>query len=43
METLRIGERFPQLEANAVGGGSLRVPDELHDTIAILIFYRGHW
>ncbi|MGH7509965.1 MAG: hypothetical protein ACREMZ_10885 [Gemmatimonadales bacterium] len=42
METLRIGERFPALQAPAVDGGTLRIPDELHE-ISVLIFYRGHW
>jgi hypothetical protein len=43
MQTLRVGERFPELEASAVDGSTLRVPDELHDITAVLIFYRGHW
>jgi peroxiredoxin len=43
METLRIGQRFPALEARAVDGSMLRIPDELHDLTAVLIFYRGHW
>jgi peroxiredoxin len=43
MQTLRVGERFPELEARAVDGSTLRVPDELHDITAVLIFYRGHW
>jgi peroxiredoxin len=43
METLRIGERFPGLQARAVDGTTLRLPDQLHDFIAVLLFYRGHW
>jgi peroxiredoxin len=43
METLRIGERFPELQARAVDGTTLRLPDELHGIIAVLLFYRGHW
>jgi peroxiredoxin len=43
METLRVGERFPQLQARAVDGTTLRLPDELHGTTAVLLFYRGHW
>lgn len=42
MEALRVGERFPGLQARAVDGITLRIPDELQD-IAVLIFYRGHW
>ena len=43
METLRIGERFPELQARAADGSLLRIPDDLHDLCAVLIFYRGHW
>jgi peroxiredoxin len=43
METLRVGNRFPQLQARAVDGTTLRMPDDLEDNIAVLIFYRGHW
>jgi peroxiredoxin len=42
METLHVGERFPGLQARAVDGSTLRIPDELQD-ITVLIFYRGHW
>jgi peroxiredoxin len=42
METLRVGDRFPGLQARAVDGSTLRIPDELHD-FTVLIFYRGHW
>jgi peroxiredoxin len=43
METLRVGERFPELQGRAVDGSPLRVPDELGDGLAVLLFYRGHW
>jgi hypothetical protein len=43
METLRIGGHFPTLQARAADGTSLRIPDELHDHVAVLLFYRGHW
>jgi hypothetical protein len=43
METLRVGERFPVLEARAVEDSTLRIPDDLHDLTAVLLFYRGHW
>ncbi len=42
METLHTGERFPALQARAMDGSTVRIPDELHD-ITVLIFYRGHW
>jgi peroxiredoxin len=43
MQTLGVGEQFPLLQARAVDGSTLRVPDELRDGAAVLIFYRGHW
>jgi peroxiredoxin len=43
MQTLRIGERFPDLQGRAVDGTTLRIPDELRGRIAVLLFYRGHW
>jgi peroxiredoxin len=43
METLRVGNRFPQLQARAVDGTTLRLPDELQGITAVLLFYRGHW
>jgi peroxiredoxin len=43
METLRVGERFPELQGRAVDGSTLRIPDDLQGIIAVLIFYRGHW
>jgi peroxiredoxin len=43
METLRVGNRFPQLQARAVDGSTLRIPEDLQGSIPVLIFYRGHW
>ena len=43
METLRVGERFPELQARGVDGSTLRIPEGLEGSIAVLIFYRGHW
>jgi peroxiredoxin len=43
METLRVGERFPELQALAVDGTTLRLPDGLSGSNAVLLFYRGHW
>jgi len=43
MEILRIGDRFPELQGRAVDGSALRLPDDLQDGIAVLLFYRGHW
>jgi peroxiredoxin len=43
METLRVGGEFPLLQACAVDGSTFRIPDDLQDSTAVLIFYRGHW
>jgi peroxiredoxin len=43
METLRVGDRFPELQGRAVDGSTLRLPDGLRDSIGVLLFYRGHW
>lgn len=43
MDTCRIGERFPGLEVHIVDGGTLRLPDALRGSPAVLLFYRGHW
>jgi len=43
MDCLRVGTRFPELRVPLLGGGSLELPDALHDATAVLLFYRGHW
>jgi peroxiredoxin len=43
MDTLRVGQRFPDLQARAVNGTTLHIPEDLHDATAVLLFYRGHW
>jgi peroxiredoxin len=43
MEALRVGQRFPELQGCAVDGSTLRIPDGLRGTAAVLLFYRGHW
>ena len=43
MEPLRVGTRFPDLQARAVDGSTLRIPEELQGLTAVLLFYRGHW
>jgi peroxiredoxin len=40
---LDSGDRFPSLEINKVGGGTLRLPDDLADDWGVILFYRGHW
>lgn len=43
MNTLRIGEPFPEIRASTIDGNTLHVPNELHGLNAVLLFYRGHW
>ncbi|MGH7578209.1 MAG: hypothetical protein ACREM1_24220 [Longimicrobiales bacterium] len=43
METLKVGERFPDMRLEAVDGSNIRVPDELVGVRAVLLFYRGRW
>ncbi|HEY7482198.1 MAG TPA: hypothetical protein VH680_16920 [Gemmatimonadales bacterium] len=43
MESLRVGQRFPELQGRAVDGSTLSIPDGLRGAPAVLLFYRGHW
>lgn len=40
---LDIGDAFPKLTLNLVGGGTLDLPDGLDGRYKIILFYRGHW
>lgn len=42
-EKLRIGDTFPSITLNLVGGGSVMLPDEIQSDFAVVLFYRGHW
>lgn len=43
MNTLQIGDRFPQLTFDTVDGGTLRLPEDLAGLHGIILFYRGRW
>jgi peroxiredoxin len=43
MEKLQQGDRFPALTLSLVGGGQVRIPDDLPGRYAAVLFYRGHW
>lgn len=43
METLKVGERFPEMQLQAVDGSAIDVPQELEGVRAVLLFYRGRW
>ena len=40
---LQQGDRFPSLTLKLVGGGTMRVPEEISTRYLALLFYRGHW
>lgn len=42
-EKLQQGDRFPSLVLTLVGGGTIRIPDEIPTRYAAVLFYRGHW
>jgi peroxiredoxin len=43
MNTLKIGDRFPDLEVETVPGGKLQLPGDLRGRYAVVLFYRGKW
>jgi len=42
-DKLGIGDAFPELQFDLVGGGSLSLPDGLDAKYKVVLFYRGHW
>ena len=40
---LESGDRFPHLMFNKVGGGTVRLPDDLAGAWGVVLLYRGHW
>ena len=42
-DKLGIGDAFPELQFDLVGGGSLGLPDGLDAKYKVVLFYRGHW
>jgi peroxiredoxin len=40
---LQNGDRFPNLDIPAVGGGSLSLPGDLAGSYGVVLIYRGHW
>ena len=42
-DKLNIGDTFPRLTLNRVGGGTLDLPGDLDAAYNIVLFYRGHW
>ena len=42
-DKLNPGELFPSLSLNIAGGEKLTLPDDIVSTMALVLFYRGHW
>lgn len=43
MARLSNGQRFPNLQVPAVGGGTLNLPDDLAGQFGVVLIYRGSW
>lgn len=41
-EKLDLGDAFPGVTLNRVGGGTVTVPDA-EAKYTVMLFYRGHW
>ena len=37
------GDPFPPLELDKVGGGKVRLPEDLAGSWGVVLLYRGHW
>ena len=42
-DKLNLMDSFPSIELTPVGGGTLRLPEEIGADYGIVLFYRGHW
>jgi len=42
-EKLGIGDPFPGITLDVVGGGTLDLPAGLDTKYKVILFYRGHW
>lgn len=40
---LQNGDRFPDLDLDLVGGGTVAIPRDLAGSYAVVLFYRGSW
>ncbi|MGI8416467.1 MAG: peroxiredoxin family protein [Nakamurella sp.] len=43
MPLLGNGQRFPELEVPAVGGGTISLPGDLAGSSGVVLIYRGSW
>ena len=42
-EKLQQGDRFPSMTFELVGGGQVRIPEDMTGRYMAVLFYRGHW
>lgn len=42
-QRLQNGQAFPRVEIPAVGGGVIKLPDDLAGSFSVVLIYRGHW
>ena len=42
-QKLGIGDAFPEVTLNLVGGGTMALPSDLRGGYNVILFYRGHW
>ena len=43
MAMLSNGDTFPTLTIDAVGGGTISLPDDLAGSFGVILIYRGSW
>jgi peroxiredoxin len=43
MSALHNGDTFPTLTVDAVGGGTISLPDDLAGSFGVVLIYRGSW
>ena len=42
-QKLDMGDVFPKVTVERVGGGTLTLPDDIDARYKVILFYRGHW
>jgi len=42
-EKLDTGSQFPNMSLNLVGGGEIKLPNDMDGNYNVVVFYRGHW
>ena len=42
-EKLDTGSQFPNMALNLVGGGEIKLPNDMDGNYNVVVFYRGHW